>query len=424
MKNSYRISYLLSLVFFAVVFLSAPQCADAQKNEPSSPDLRKWSINLYGGSFLARTDMDITPFTGYAGTPTRHFNPSFGADIEYMATPGFGLRVRYDYSMIENDKDADSFELTMQAVTAGIRFYPLNALRSGDRSPWLNPYISADIGQAFGDWSGIDGVADDDSRDATYGFGFGTKVRLGSRIDWILDYQYRYFDPEVAIDGGAGTGDTFESDRLAGISTGFSVKFGSSDRNHARWYSPSYESRQWQTGMEPRMNEQETTQEDVITTMDQQNATIESILSDLEGKADQSQLQLLIDDLAELQVDLDGLSATLDDFSTTLDHELSRIDDIHNAAGLAYLTTGMPEGYYYVQIYAAWNKRLVQRALMQTRETLSDEGINVNELAFYVFQVPGGLFTAQIGQFEDKTDANGVLEAALDLFDDAFVRTH
>ncbi len=416
MNISYRISFLLSTALLAIVFLSAPQSVDAQENESSSPDLRKWSINLYGGSFLARTDMNATPFTGYAGTRTRHLNPSFGADIEYMAAPGFGLRLRYDYSMIENDEDFDSFELTMQAVTAGASFYPLNALRSGERSPWLNPYISAHIGQAFSDWSGIDGVEDDDSRDATYGFGIGAKIRLGSRIDWILDYQYRYFNPGYEIDGGAGTGDTFENDRLAGFSTGFSLKFGSSERNHARWYSPSYESRQWQAGMESRMSEQEAEQEDVISMVDQQNATIESIVSDLEGKADQNQLERLLNDLADLQDDLDDLGATLD-------HELSRIDDIHNAAGMAYLTTEMPEGYYYVQVYAAWNKRLVQRALLQTRDTLAEEGINVNELQFYVYQVPSGLFTAQIGRFDDEPAANGVLEAALNLFDDSFVRT-
>ena len=411
----YRIPCLFTTVIMVVVLVSTPGHIAAQDTETLSPDLRKWSINLYGGTFLARTDMNITPFTGSAGSRTRYLNPSFGADLEYMAAPALGLSLRYDYSMIENDEDFDSFELTMQSVTAGVNFYPMNVMRSGESRPWFNPYISAHIGQTMSDWSGIDGVEDDDAQHGNYGFGLGAKIRLGSRLDWILDYQYRYFNPGHEIDGGAGTGGSFESDRLAGLTTGFSIKFGSSDRNHSRWYSHAQGTTQWQQSMEARMNEQEASQQDVVHQMDQQTAIIEDIVTDLEGKADQSQLEHLVHSFNELENDLDELSSTLD-------HELNRMDDIHNAAGLAYLTTEMPEGYY-VQVYAAWNTRLVQRALLQTRDTLAEEGINVNELQFYVYQVPSGLFTAQIGRFDDEPAANGVLEAALNLFDDSFVRT-
>ncbi len=401
-----------------VTILCMPLVSPAQETEkvPPQPDLRKWSIQVYGGSFIARDGMGTTPFTGTTGVRTDWINPTFGAGIEYMVTPSVGANVRYTYSIIENDPDLRPYENTYQSVTAGVSLYVLNLAMLDKGHRWFNPYVSLIAGMGHSSKTGMEGIGDQSQRVGHYGFGLGTRLRLGSAIDLSLDYMYHQFNPGFHIDGYNGINGIRDNDRLAGFTAGLVFNLGTSQRPHARWYSPVPAEQEWRRSMDEVVTEREDQWDQLMRDLDAQTNRLAEMNREMQDKADRS-------DVENAQRSISVLEAQIAELQNQFGQEMERIDEIHEAAGIAHLKKEVDPGLY-VQTYAAWSTSRTQDALEMTRNGLAERGYDVDRLSFFVYQLPNGLYTVQVGNLESLDAANDVLTGALDIFDDSFVRQH
>lgn len=408
----------LTLSILIGLLLLAPAETKAQNNEriPPKPELRKWSIQLHGGTFMARTDLKVTPFTGSTGVKTRYINPSFGGGIEYMFAPALGIMVQANYALLENDSDGLAYENSYLSVSGGANLYLLNLIHPEHDSWWFNPYASAFIGMSQSKWSGRANLNDLTSRHGHYGFGLGAVIRLGSVLDWTLSYQYQMFNPGYDLDGFSNVTGSYDSDRLVGFTTGLSFKIGHSGRSHARWYSPVPANQEWRQRIDEAVTARDDEWDQVLRDIEEQEAQLEQLNRDIQTRAEKRELD-------QTRSAVTAIESQIRDMENRMDNDLERIEKIHRAAGFAFLTPELERGLY-VQTFAAWNIRITHRALLMTRDGLADRGYDVNDLDFSVYQLPNGLFSVQIGGLASMEEANDVLTGTLDIFDDAFIREH
>lgn len=263
MKKTKTIKHFLFTFLFGTAFhlLLLPVTAEAQRGESviPKPEMRKWNLNFYGGNSLATTALVITPFTGSSTPRSGYFNPTGGIALEYTALPSMSFYTSYDFQYLQ-DEDKRNRNLT-HVFTLGTNIYLRNLFAAQMDAGWFNPYVSLNFGQTNFTWykKDADGNYERDRNDwyGHYGYNVGSKFRLGSRVDLIVAYHYRYHNPQVRILAERKEPkQQYENDRIAGLITGISVKFGSSDLAHSIWYSPEQASREWRSEIAHKTNEQ------------------------------------------------------------------------------------------------------------------------------------------------------------------------
>ncbi len=408
-------TFSIALAVGLAILISLPTTGLSQDREhvPPQPDLRKWSLQVYGGSMVARTGTGFTPFSGSTGVNSGWINPSFGAGIEYMATPSFALNLRYTYAIVENEDDLPSYQNTYQSVSAGASIYLLNLTRLDKGHSWFNPYVSFNIGYGQSEWTNLEGLPDRDATHGHYGFGLGTRIRLGSAVDLSLDYMYQVFNPGHHVDGHNNINGARDNDRLAGLMGGLVFNMGSSRRPHSRWYSPVPATQEWRRNVDSKLAGREDEWDRILSDLERQDEHLSQLNREMQEKASQR-------DLDHARRTIDMLEAQINDMGSQLDNDIQRINHIHEAAGIANLTRTLESGIY-IQTYAAWSTRLTHRALEMTRNGLAQRGYETDRLTFSVFQLSNGLYTVQIGNLGNMDEADDVLNGALDIFDDAFI---
>ncbi|TVQ69082.1 MAG: hypothetical protein EA363_10080 [Balneolaceae bacterium] len=406
------------LVFFLAALIGAPEAVLSQdrENVPPRPELRKWSLQVYGGSFTARTGTGFTPFSGSTGVNSGWVNPAFGAGIEYMFNPSLAANVRYVYTMIENDDGLPSYENTYQSVSFGLSLYLLSLTNLDKGHSWFSPYVSLNIGYGQSEWTNLEGRPDRDATHGHYGFGLGTRIRLGSALDLSLDYMYHQFNQGYHVDGYNIINGIRDNDRVAGFMAGLVFNMGSSRRPHARWYSPVPATQEWRRSVDSAISGREDDWDRILADLDRQDARLAQLNREMQDKASQG-------DLEQARRTIEVLEAQLNDMGSQFDSDIQRIDRIHEAAGIAHLTPTLEPGFY-IQTYAAWSTRFTHRALEMTRDGLIRRGYETDRLSFFVYQLPNGLYTVQIGDISSLDQANDVLTGVLDIFDDAFIHQH
>ncbi len=414
--NCFLSRTMMAVVLAAMLCMPVTTLAQDSGQIPPKPDLRKWSVQFFGGTFIARTDMGITPFTGSTGVRTDLFNPSFGAGIEYMATPSLGVNIRYTYSMIENDPDFRPYENIYQSVSGGVSLYILNLTMLDRGHRWFNPYISLNAGVGHSSLSGMDGVADRSDQIGHYGFGFGTRIRLGSAVDISLDYMYHQFNPGFQLDGYPTVNGVRQNDRLAGFMGGLVFNLGTSRRQHARWYSPVPATQEWRRSVDDAVTGREDEWDRLMSDLETQDARLTEINREMQDKAQRSEVE-------DARRTITALELQIAELEEQLGSDMERIDEIHQAAGIAHLKKSIQPGIY-IQTYAAWSTRLTHRALEMTRDGLAQRGYETDRLSFFIYQLPNGLYSVQIGNLTSMDDADDVLTGVLDVFDDSYIREH
>lgn len=399
----------------------------AQGGVTERPELRNWSIQVFGGTAMARSGSRFSPFTGATGEQTDPWNLVFGAGIEYMATPSFSVHMQYRYAALENDAGQAAFGNTYQSLSGGVSLYVLNLTPLDRSNARFHPYISLAGGYGRSEWSGLDGLGDSDDDHAHYGFGAGTRIRLSSMLELSLDYTYQIFDHSHAIDGYPGVDGPFASDRLAGFTAGLVFKPGRSSHPHARWYVPARDIHAWRASVDEALAANRDEWGRIIVELEEQDDRLDELTRDMSRKASQRDLSEVRLTIGMLDTQLDRMGALLEDMGSQLDEmgtglggDIQRIDRIHHAAGIAYMTPTLEPGIY-IQTFAAVNVARAHRALEMTRDGLAELGYDTDRLAFYVHQPSGGLYTVQIGNLPDMDQADVVLTKVLDIFDDAFV---
>ncbi len=406
----------LVILIAALIFL--PEIGLSQDNDhiPPRPELRNWSVQFYGGSFVARTGSGLTPFTGSTGVNSGWINPAAGIGIEYMFTPSLAANLRYTYAIIENDNGLASYENVYQSLSAGVSLYILNLVTLSQGHGWFNPYVSFNIGYGQSEWSNLEGVQDRDATQGHYGFGLGTRIRLGSTLDLSLDYMYQVFNPGHHVDGYRNINGNHTNDRLAGITAGLVFNLGSSRRPHSRWYSPVPATQEWRRSVDSAIADREDDWDRILSDLERQDARLSELNREMQEKASQR-------DVDQARRTIDMLEAQLNDMGTQFDRDIQRIDRIHEAAGISHLTRTLQPGFY-IQTYAAWSTRFTHRALEMTRDGLARRGYETDRLSFFVYQLPNGLYTVQIGNLSSFEEADDVLTGTLNIFDDAFIHRH
>ena len=404
---------MLSVVLALTIALPADVASQDRENIPPRPELRKWSLQVFGGSMVARTGTGFTPFSGSTGVNSGWVNPSFGGGIEYMATPSLALNLRYTYAVVENDDGLPSYQNTYQSVSAGASIYLLNLTMLDQGHSWFNPYVSFNIGYGQSEWTNLEGRPDRETSHGHYGFGLGTRIRLGSTVDLSLDYMYHVFNPGHHVDGHNNINGARDNDRLAGLMAGLVFNMGSSRRPHARWYSPVPATQEWRRSVDSKLAGREDEWDRILSDLERQDEHLAQLNREMQDKASQR-------DLDQARRTLDMLQAQLDDMGSQFDKDIQRIDQIHEAAGIAHLTRTLESGIY-IQTYAAWSTRHTHRALEMTRDGLAQRGYQTDRLTFSMFQLSNGLYTVQIGNLANMDEADDVLTGTLDIFDDAFI---
>jgi hypothetical protein len=405
---------LTAMLAAAILILAGlPANLHSQDRVTERPELRNWSIQVFGGTSMARNGTGFSPFTGSTGVKSDVMNPSFGAGLEYMFNPSLSASFRYMYSAIENDDDYSAYENTYQAISAGLNVYFMN-LTSLDRgNAWFNPYVSFFGGFGRSEWSGLEGLPDRVNEHGHYGFGAGTRIRMGSTLELSLDYTHQIFGHGHNIDGYPAVSGSFDSDRLAGFTAGLVFNLGSSRRPHSRWYSPEQDIREWRRSVDYAISGREDEWDRILSDLDSQDERLAQLNREMQEKASQR-------DLEEARRTIEMLEAQLDEMGAQFDGDIQRIDRIHEAAGIAHLTKTLEPGFY-IQTYAAWSTRFTHRALEMTRDGLARRGYEIDRLSFFVYQLPNGLYTVQIGNLSSIDEADDVLTGVLDIFDDSFI---
>ena len=408
-------TFSIALAVGLAMLISLPTTGLSQDREhvPPRPELRKWSLQVYGGSMAAKTGTGFTPFSGSTGVNSGWINPSFGGGIEYMFNPALAANVRYVYTTVENDSGLRSYQNTYQSVSLGLSLYLLKITTLDQGNSWFNPYVSLNIGYGQSEWTNLEGLPDRDVTHGHYGFGLGTRIRLGSAVDLSLDYMYHAFNPGYHVDGHTNINGLRDNDRLAGLMAGLVFNMGSSRRPHARWYSPVPATQEWRRSVDSKLAGREDDWDRILSDLERQDEHLSQLNREMQDKASQR-------DLEQSRRTIDMLEAQINDMGTQFDNDIQRIDHIHEAAGIANLTRSLESGIY-IQTYAAWSTRLTHRALEMTRNGLAQRGYETDRLSFSVFQLSNGLYTVQIGNLGNMDEADDVLTGTLDIFDDAFI---
>ena len=393
--------------------LPANLFAQGQDRLPASPELRKLSIQVFGGTTMARNDTGFTPFSGSTGVRSDWANLAFGGGLEYMFNPSLSASVRYMYTTIENDDGLSSYENTYQSVSGGLNLYFMNFTRLYSGQSWFNPYISFLAGYGRTEWSNLDGLPDRSSDHGHYGFGIGTRIRMGSTMELSLDYTHQLLGHGHEIDGYSNIRGSYMSDRLAGFTAGLVFNLGSSRRPHSRWYSQEAGVQEWRRSVDAAIAGREDEWDRILADLDSQDQRLEQLNRELEEKASQR-------DVEQARRTIDMLETQLNEMGTQFDSDIQRIDRIHDAAGLTYLTQTLQPGFY-IQTFAARSARLTHRALEITRDGLAQRGYETERLSFLVYQLPNGLYTVQIGNLNTIEKADDVLTGVLEIFDDSFI---
>jgi len=404
---------VLLLLLTALTGLPETGLSQDRDHVPPRPELRKWSFQVYGGSFVARTGTGVTPFSGSTGVNSGWVNPAFGAGIEYMINPSLAVNVRYVYTTIENDDGLPTYENTYQSVSLGLSLYLFNLTMLDKGHSWFSPYISLNAGYGQTEWTNRVGRPDRDVTHGHYGFGLGTRIRLSSALDLSLDYMYHQFNPTYHVDGHNNINGIRDNDRVAGLMGGLVFNMGSSRRPHSRWYSPIPATQEWRRSVDSAIAGREDEWDRILSDLERQDARLAQLNREMQEKASQR-------DLDQARRTMDMLEAQFDEMGSQFDSDIQRIDRIHEAAGIAHLTRTLDPGLY-IQTYAAWSTRFTHRALEMTRDGLAQRGYEIDRLSFFVYQLPNGLYTVQIGNLSSLEEADDVLTGVLDIFDDAFI---
>ncbi len=414
--SSRALSIMLALTLAAIVVLPAEGFSQGRDQVPPRPELRNWSLQVYGGSFVARNGSGFTPFSGTTGVNSGWINPAFGAGIEYMVTPSLAMNLRYTYAIVENDEDLLSYENTYQSLSAGLSVYLLNLTMLDRGHSWFNPYMSLNIGYGQTEWSNLDGLPDSDVTHGHYGFGLGTRIRLSSALDLSLDYMYQVFSPGHNVDGYPNITGSYDKDRLTGFMGGLVFNMGSSRRPHARWYSPVPATQEWRRSVDTAVAGREDDWDQILSDLERQDARLSQLNQEMQEKAGQR-------DVDQIRRTLQMLETQVSEMGSQFDRDIQRIDRIHDAAGIAHLTRTLEPGFY-VQTYAARSAWRTQRAMEMTRDGLAQRGYEIDQLSFFVYQLMNGLYTVQIGNLNSFEEADDVLTGILGVFDDAFIHQH
>lgn len=414
--------YSISLSIFSVLLLSLLLLPSLNKEANAEawqlePERNKLSIQLYGGSYIARTNLGITPFTGAIGVNTRYFNPSFGADIEYMPISTLGIKGMYNYTIIEGDDV--SFKNTYHSISGGVNLYLRNIMLPERETSRFSPYLSLIIGQSKHDW---DGASSEWS--GHYGYGLGTKIQLGGRIDWLLNYQYKYFNPGASV---AGVGvNSFERDRLASLMTGLSVKFGSSSNPHARWYSPVAHTRQAVEKVDEASRRRDAEWDQVLQNMDAQAARmaqIEEATADSDQWVKQDELKRTI---AEMESKMAQLAEELEEKAAKMEVKEVKpepvVEEKPEPKPSEWLVSDLAAGFY-IQAFASRDLDAAEREIAKMVSQLEEQGISVRDHGFVIYQQANGFYTVRVGPYASLLEARGVLPNTQNVFEDAYILT-
>lgn len=219
----------LSMALAPVSFAQPGQISEA-------PDLRSWSVQVHGGSYLSNINLRFTPFTGSTGIPTKVFNPAIGAEVEYMFSPSLALKAGFMYTDLKSDLPGYPYRNEYQSYSLAANIYLLKLFES--RLPFgrVNPYLSLRMGQTRNSFSEVRNREPRSETAGHYGYALGSRIYLTDRFDLTVLYHYTYYNPAVRIDGGPSGRGQFENDRVVGLLFGVSFKLGGSDRPHARWH--------------------------------------------------------------------------------------------------------------------------------------------------------------------------------------------
>ncbi|MDI6401667.1 SPOR domain-containing protein [Balneolaceae bacterium ANBcel3] len=405
-------------VLLALAMLFSVSVHSTAQASSSDSEYNRWSIQLHANNFLANTEHTSTLFLGRAGADSRLFNPGGGVAFEFALSPSLALKAEYNFSLIENASDAASYRNQYHGISLGMNVYFMELFNMSWAENIVNPYFSVFGGQSYNDLTNMQGIPAKGDWATHYGIGFGSRFRLAERIDWTLGYKLKLFNHSGIIDGGVVPTVRSNQDHLSGFTTGISFKLGSTERPHAQWYT---------SGVEATLILQQI--EELALSKD---ADFEAFQRRL-GQQDQ-QLQML-----EERVGDDAAS------SSDLLHAMSLIVELEKK--VARLEEKLEEGVvpkpeveepvqreepsiqdgddrsagFYVQTFASNQLEPAERALERTVRGLTDQGVSQDSYQVHIYRLPRGLYAVQIGPYDSAQQARSMLEAALRVFDDAYI---
>lgn len=406
---------IVLLPFFVLLFALTPGSVMAQAGEGYEPDLRKWTLQINAGSFMGNTSLDATPFMGTLGSETRIFNPAFGASLEYALSTSFSLSANYYFSLIENDSGSEAFENQYHSLGIGLNLYLAELLQFHRVNHRFNPYASVILGHSYNNLSGMDALPDDSYWFGHYGFGLGARINLGERVDWNLGYQYKMFNFPGIIDGGVafpGSG-VMGSDRLAGFTTGLSIKLGSTSRPHSVWYTQARQTDDMNRRLSEMAARHQQDFEELERRIREQNAAIEAIgvreTPEVDA-ASRREMEQARQEMARMQSQIDELENRVAETPPPAPVHRSPADPL-------------PPGYY-VQTFASRRMDAIQKAMQMIREGMTAAGMPADAGTVHIYTLPGGLHTVQVGPFGDSAQAERARRAAATVFDDSYIVRH
>ncbi len=224
------------LVLATLIIVTGNMPAPAQQSgSDAMPELNRWNVQLNTGTYMGAIGRGLTPYTGSLASASRYYNPTFSVDLEYMVSLNVGLKASYVYSSIENRTGASPFKNQYQMFNLGVNFYLFKLFDVTFLTESLNPYVTLRTGYSRSSLSNLRDRSDRSNFHGHYGLGAGTRYRINDRIDATATYYYTFYNPAIRIDGQGRSG-LYETQRLAGVKIGISVKLGSSDRQSARWF--------------------------------------------------------------------------------------------------------------------------------------------------------------------------------------------
>ncbi len=416
MKNTYNSQYFFSVIVILSLLVILPGIPQtfAQQSSNIDPEFRKWSLQIHGNTYMGNTSFDVSPFTGVLGSESRIFNPGFGAALEYALTPSFTVKTEYNFSVIENDSDYPDYKNQYQSINLGLNVYFLELFELYRLSSWFNPNVSLFLGHSHNSLSNMENRDDDSYWFGHYGFGLGTRFKLSETLDWTLGYQYKVFNYDGTIDGGvaASQRELMGSDRLAGFTTGISIKFGNTSRHHATWYSSAHEtdhiSNQLDQAARERREEFEALQRQ-LTQHNQKLQELEQQQSALDANMARNE------DMTRANDQINQLGKRVSELENRLE-EIKKEEEVFVPAPEDGLITG-----YYVQTFAGRGIENTNNALEITRNGLRNQGVDVDDLQFHIYQLPNGLYTVQIGPYQTVQQAIPTRNEARGVFDDSFI---
>lgn len=234
-----RVGRVAGVLLLLAAITTLPAAAqETLDRRQTLPELNRWNVQLNTGTYMGAIGRGLTPYTGSLSSISRYFNPTVSVDVEYMVSLNVGLKASYVYSALENRGGASPFRNDYQMFNVGVNFYLFKLFDVTFLTDRINPYITMRTGYSRSSLSNLRNRSDRSGFHGHYGLGAGTRYRINDRIDATAAYYYTFYNPAIRVDGQSGSG-LYETQRLAGITIGLSVKLGNTSRPSARWFKRS-----------------------------------------------------------------------------------------------------------------------------------------------------------------------------------------